>query len=1100
VVSDVIQVQQDSTGNTLNVLPNDFDSEGMPLSVYFPSITPVSTTHGGTVKAADDFLSLVYTPASGYFGADTLTYAIVNNFNRVISGTSTVLINKTGNQAPTAGLVQATMTAGASFIDIDISAQVSDPDAADIPNLTLHSLGTPRLGTVAITGSKQFRYTRGIQLAGEDTFIYRITDGKGGLAVGSVRVDRNTGSNHAPVAESYSMSVMANQSLLLPLPASDPDGNPLTYTVVQAPQHGTLMGSGNSRTYTPANNYNGPDFFTFKVSDGSLESPPATVTLHVQYLNQEPVATPSTLPVPLNAISYPITLAGWDLDGDRLQFIRDQWELNPAHGSLSGTPPNLTYTPVSGYTGWDKFTFRVNDRKTDSLSATVALYVRPVTPSLTTARKDTFQVTQNTEDNDLEVLANDGDAEHFPLIITAVSSPAHGTACISSDRLSIIYTPSSTSPAGGFFGVDSFTYTIDNGQGRTAVGNVTVFVAQTGNSVPTANASSVTLGPGQQSMLMSKNTLLAVCSDPDSGDVLTIHSTEAPEKGSTADNGQGAIVYTRTSGRFGRDAFDCIISDGRGGHCILTILIDQADTDGDGFPDDWETAYGFNPSAADNALADADGDGLSNLAEFRLGSDPTYGGNPLNFSMPGGSTVSGVVSIPLAIGPDASGFETVALYINGSEADSALVEKDPSGSWKCMLDTTSLPNGEYWMELGYAYPESDLPVLDANLLPYDVFGAGNSVRLRNAISFPSHVPSATTALHFEPQTTNVWGTWSMTVYDDHGNSVTTLSGIVDSKGKCLSPQTGQPGIDVSILDAQGNQLPSTFYTVALATYAVSESPSSSGGGSGGTPAQATKRTYVEKPWPTSAYPGLWSVAYYPLFNPYTPGRTDLVDMMNVIALAIDYSQYKDIYSPPIINTPQRDGDQQVLKLALPRDWGRLYTELVDPRVRNFVYTGHFSGGKLGGASAPKDQSISEADLRAMLKNHAKDPLVWGVNQHPYRFVFINACNSASAGSQLPQAFGIPKKRISSKQMTNLGFKPRAFLGWKTVKPYGYADWVMNQDFKGFAEDLFIIWPTINPKTSKPYTLEQAVNKALENRPGVLKPVIYGCPDLKFFDQ
>jgi hypothetical protein len=49
----------------------------------------------------------------------------------------------------------------------------------------------------------------------------------------------------------------------------------------------------------------------------------------------------------------------------------------PAHGTLSGTPPHLTYMPESGFAGEDAFTFAANDTHTDSAPATVSLHVQP---------------------------------------------------------------------------------------------------------------------------------------------------------------------------------------------------------------------------------------------------------------------------------------------------------------------------------------------------------------------------------------------------------------------------------------------------------------------------------------------------------------------------------------------------------------------------------------------------------------------------------------------------------------------------------------------------------------------------------------------------
>jgi CotH protein/lamin tail-like protein/Ig-like domain-containing protein/thrombospondin type 3 repeat protein len=56
------------------------------------------------------------------------------------------------------------------------------------------------------------------------------------------------------------------------------------------------------------------------------------------------------------------------------------------------------------------------------------------------------------------------------------------------------------------------------------------------------------------------------------------------------------------------------------GFAAITALVDS---DGDGISDQWETAYGFNPTNAMDRLADADGDGLLNWQEFQAGTDPT---------------------------------------------------------------------------------------------------------------------------------------------------------------------------------------------------------------------------------------------------------------------------------------------------------------------------------------------------------------------------------------------------------------------------------------------------------------------------------------------
>ena len=60
------------------------------------------------------------------------------------------------------------------------------------------------------------------------------------------------------------------------------------------------------------------------------------------------------------------------MDGGALTFAV---VAGPANGTLSGTAPNLTYTPNTGFFGNDSFTFQANDGLTDSALATVSITV-----------------------------------------------------------------------------------------------------------------------------------------------------------------------------------------------------------------------------------------------------------------------------------------------------------------------------------------------------------------------------------------------------------------------------------------------------------------------------------------------------------------------------------------------------------------------------------------------------------------------------------------------------------------------------------------------------------------------------------------------------
>ena len=95
-------------------------------------------------------------------------------------------------------------------------------------------------------------------------------------------------------------------------------------------------------------------------------------TIEPEVINQTtPVAVAQSVTTSEDK-SATITLSASDADGDELAYtIVSQ----PNYGTLTGTPPNLTYTPNSGYAGNDTFSFKVNDGTVDSSTATVSVSI-----------------------------------------------------------------------------------------------------------------------------------------------------------------------------------------------------------------------------------------------------------------------------------------------------------------------------------------------------------------------------------------------------------------------------------------------------------------------------------------------------------------------------------------------------------------------------------------------------------------------------------------------------------------------------------------------------------------------------------------------------
>ena len=180
--------------------------------------------------------------------------------------------------------------------------------------------------------------------------------------------------NDAPVANGQSQSLNEDTTKAITLTASDVDGDPLTFTIVTPPAHGTLTGTMPNLTYTPAANYNGADSFTFKVNDGSVDSNIATVSLTIIAVNDAPVAQAGSFTTPVNT-PYTGQLIGTDVEGDPLTYtITTQ----PTKGTVTVNPSTgvFTYTPAAGRAGADSFRFRVNDGTVNSGNAKISVTIQ----------------------------------------------------------------------------------------------------------------------------------------------------------------------------------------------------------------------------------------------------------------------------------------------------------------------------------------------------------------------------------------------------------------------------------------------------------------------------------------------------------------------------------------------------------------------------------------------------------------------------------------------------------------------------------------------------------------------------------------------------
>ncbi len=218
----------------------------------------------------------------------------------------------------------------------------------------------------------------------------------------------------------------------------------------------------------PATNFNGTDTFTYTVSDGHGGTATAIVTVTVTPVNDPPVAGDDSATTPEDtAVMVSVLGNDSDVDGDTLSVAS---VTQGAHGTVAiNGDGTVTYTPAPNFNGTDTFTYTVSDGFTAD-EAEVTVTVAPVNDA-PVALDDTATTDAGTPVT-VPVLTNDTDIDGDTLTVTAVGSAGNGSAVLSADG-TVTYTP-----APGFSGTDTFSYTVVDGNGGEASAVVTVHVSQ----------------------------------------------------------------------------------------------------------------------------------------------------------------------------------------------------------------------------------------------------------------------------------------------------------------------------------------------------------------------------------------------------------------------------------------------------------------------------------------------------------------------------------------------------------------------------------------------------------------------------------------------
>lgn len=355
--------------------------------------------------------------------------------------------------------------------------------------------------------------------------------------------------NKVPAAQADVSTVDEDNGVTIDVLANDTDGDGDTLTIAQVtePANGSVTIVSGTVEYTPDENFNGQDSFSYLVTDGNGGTTSTTVTVTVTSVNDAPVATDDTFTTDEDTRLRITSLLSNDFDVENDALVLSL-VIAADKGLVARSPDGtVTYTPPENFNGVDTFTYTVSDGQVDSAPARVTINVTDINDApLVVSDVAALEVGQSSVS--IDVLANDSDVDSDTLTVTEVGAATHGTATIQPDG-TVLYQPGPT-----FRNTDSFTYTVSDNEGGTSTGTVTIAL---GAAAPIAESDEGTVDEDSPVLI----PVLANDTDPN-GDTLTVITVSDPANGTAAIDNDGNVVYTPNADFFGTDTFTYDVTDG----------------------------------------------------------------------------------------------------------------------------------------------------------------------------------------------------------------------------------------------------------------------------------------------------------------------------------------------------------------------------------------------------------------------------------------------------------------------------------------------------------------------------------------------------------
>ncbi|MEL6958823.1 MAG: Ig-like domain-containing protein [Pseudomonadota bacterium] len=520
----------EDTPVTIAVLDNDSDPNGDPLTVI------EATSPDGEVVINPDG-TITFTPDANFNGDTTITYTVDDGNGGTDTATVNVHVNPVDDDPNANDDVAETLEDTPITIDV-----LSNDDDDDDDDLDIISATSPN-GEVVINPDGTLTFIPDENFNGETTITYTVNDddddddddsSTATVIVNVIPV------NDDPVAVDDVAITDEDTAVVIPVldNDSDVDGDDLTVTEATSPDGEVVINPDGTITFTPDENFNGDTTITYTVDDGNGGTDTATVTVTVNPVNDDPVANDDTATTDEDTpVTIPVLDNDTDVDGDPLTVTE---AMSPDGEVVINPDGTITFTPDENFNGETTITYTVDDGNGGTDTATVTVTVGAVNdgPVAVDDADETDQDTAIVLDN---VLDNDSDPDGDPLTVVRVEGETGnvgdpvpgsngGLITINADGTAAFDPNGDFDELGtGEMAETTVLYQISDGNGGTAIAEVTVTVTGT-NDAPVAQNSSYIVNQDEtfgdtDANAITDDTGEGVDSDVD-GDPLTVAAVD----------------------------------------------------------------------------------------------------------------------------------------------------------------------------------------------------------------------------------------------------------------------------------------------------------------------------------------------------------------------------------------------------------------------------------------------------------------------------------------------------------------------------------------------------------------------------------------------